>query len=154
MKFRALGLIALVILVLALALPATAQEACTTRTTVGTYMYTCDGLISPAPGAPLLPAKGLGMVTSDRNGTFMGGATFNIGGAVIQQQLTGTENLNPDCTGTITYKQTINGTPVPNDLHITFIVSDKGDTIDGLITDTNAVLSCKLKRTTKATTAN
>jgi len=139
---------ALSLAVLLLATSAVAEEACTTHTTVGTYMYTCDGVISPAAEAPMLPAKGLGTVTADRHGTFTGGATFNVGGTVLQQGLVGTENLNTDCTGTITYRQTIFGEPAP-DLHITLIVSDHGDTIDGLIVDSNAVLSCKLKRTMK-----
>lgn len=140
---------ALIVIVLVLALPASAQQACTTKTTVGTYMYTCDGVISPAKDAPMLPAKGLGVVTADRQGTFTGGAIFNVGGTILQQHLVGTEVLNPDCTGTITYTQTIFGQAAP-DLNIFFIVSDEGDTIDGLIVDSTAVLSCKLKRTAKA----
>ena len=149
MTFKGAAIVGLALALATLTTSASAQEACTPKTTVGTYMYTCDGVISPAESAPMLPAKGLGVVTSDRQGTFVGGATFNVGGTVLLQQLVGTEALSPDCTGTITYKQKIFGNDAP-DLHIFFIVSDHGDTIDGLITDSTAVLACKLKRTTNA----
>jgi len=94
----------------------------------------------------LAPARILGTVTADDNGTFTGGGTISLGGpATLMQALTGTERLNRDCTGTITYTQTINGQPAPP-LDITFIVSEHGDRINGLPMVPGAVLSCRLKR--------
>jgi hypothetical protein len=94
----------------------------------------------------LAPARILGTATADDNGTFTGGGTISLGGpATLTQALTGTERLNRDCTGTITYTQTINGQPAPP-LDITFIVSEHGDRINGLPAVPGAVLSCRLKR--------
>ena len=131
--------------ILGLAAQAFAQK-CTTRTTAGTYAVVCDGFLSPGPGAPLVPAKQLTAATADRNGTFTGTGTISIGGTILQQTAAGTEQLNPDCTGTITFQTTINGQPGPS-LNITFFVSQNGDTIDGLIVDPGTVFACKLTRT-------
>lgn len=144
MKHRFASL-ALVALILGLAAQAFAQQ-CSTRTTAGKYAVVCDGFLSPAPGAPLLPAKQLTTATADRYGNFTGTGTISIGGTILQQTAAGTEQLNPDCTGTITFQTTINGHPGPP-LDITFFVSQNGDTIDGLIVDPGTVFACKLTRT-------
>lgn len=122
------------------------SQQCSTRTTAGKYAVVCDGFLTSAPGAPLVPAKELAVVTADRNGNFTGGGTISIGGTILQQTVAGTEQLNPDCTGTITYEQTIDGQPGPP-LDITFFVSQNGNTIDGLVVDSGAVFACKLTRT-------
>ena len=109
-----------------------------------------DGYLSPGPNAPLLPAKLLGNVTADDGGTFTGSSTVMIGGGPPHTQtVTGTEQLNPDGTGTITYDQKIDNQQGPS-LDITFIVSEKGDRIDGLATDPGTVFSCELRRTPKS----
>jgi hypothetical protein len=124
---------------------ASAQQ-CSTRTTAGKYAVTCDGFLTPAPGAPLVPAKILSVATADRKGNFTASGTISIGGTILQQEVTGTEQLNPDCTGTITYEQTIGGQPGPP-LDITFFVSQDGNIIDGLVVDPGTALACKLTRT-------
>jgi hypothetical protein len=58
---------------------------------------------------PLLPDRGPAVATADRHGTFNGTGTVRVGGGPgLTQTVTGTEQLNSDCTGTITYHQTIN----------------------------------------------
>jgi hypothetical protein len=125
---------------------AQAQEKCSTRTTTGKYVVVCNGFLTPAPNAPLVPAKELALAVGDRSGTFTATGTISVGGTILKATVKGTEQLNPDCTGTITYEQTINGQPGPP-LDITFVVSQNGDTIDGLVTDPGAVFACKLTRT-------
>jgi hypothetical protein len=120
-------------------------QVCSTMNTVGRYVVACSGYLSPAPNAPLVPAKILGTATADYSGTFNGSATASIGGGILTQTVKGTEQLNGDCTGTITYAQILNGKPGPP-LDITFVVSEHVDRIDGLVTDPGAVLSCVLKR--------
>jgi hypothetical protein len=121
----------------------------TTESTAGRYIVVCNGYLSPGPNAPLLPAKLLGTVTADNGGTFTGSSTVMIGGGPPHTQtVTGTEQLNPDGIGTITYDQKIDNQQGPP-LDITFIVSEKGDRIDGLATDPGTVLSCELHRTPK-----
>jgi hypothetical protein len=128
-------------------------QICSTPVTRGTYVVICSGYLSPSANAPLVPAKILGTATADDNGAFKGNTTVSLGGmAVLTQTVSGTEKLNPDCTGSITYAQTINGQPGPP-LDITFVVSQHGDRIDGLATDPGTVLSCTLTRLSIFTSA-
>jgi|ERR1700688_3061997 len=121
----------------------------TTESTAGRYIVVCNGYLSPGPNAPLLPAKLLGTVTADNSGTFIGRSTVMIGGGPPHTQtVTGTEQLNPDGTGSINYDQKIDNQQGPP-LDITFIVSEKGDRIDGLVVDPGTVFSCELRRTSK-----
>src|SRR5438309_971130 len=129
----------------AMAMPAFANDACTAATTRGFYGFTCDGYLAPAPSTPLQPARSLGTCTADRSGFFTCEATVNLAGQPLMQTLKGQAVTSADCTGTITYQQTIFGQPVP-DLHIRYFVLDEGDTIKGLPLDSGQVLSCVLKR--------
>jgi hypothetical protein len=134
------------LLMLVLAASSIHAQQCSTRTTAGRYLVRCAGFLTPGPGAPQLPAKTLAIATADRHGNFTGNGTVNVGGVTVTQTLTGTEQINPDCTGTITYSQTINGQPGPP-INITFVVSEGGDQIDGLVTDAGNTFACKLTRT-------
>ncbi|MBZ5656055.1 MAG: hypothetical protein LAO56_12355 [Acidobacteriia bacterium] len=93
-----------------------------------------------------MPAKTLATATADKNGNFNGSGTVSVGGVTVTQTVSGTEQINADCTGTITYAQTINGQPGPP-INIAFVVSEGGDQIDGLVTDAGSTFACKLTRT-------
>ena len=124
-------------------------NACSTRSTAGRYVVKRDGFLSLGLNAPLLPAKGLAVATADRHGNFDGSGTVSVGGSPgLPQTLSGTEQLNPDCTGTITYHQTIGGNPGP-DINISFFVFRDGDKILGIVTDAGAVYSCELTRVSR-----
>ncbi len=137
-------------LLLGLAMMAgTAQaQKCSTKTTTGTYLVICNGYLPPAANAPIVPAKELATVTADQNGNFNGGGTISVGGFLLDQTVSGTEQLGADCTGSISFAQTINGQPGPP-LDIKFIVSQNGDRIDGLVVDPGTVFACQLTRTSK-----
>jgi hypothetical protein len=130
-------------------------QGVTTRTTAGTYAVVCDGYLtfpnpfpptSNPPSLQFAPAKALGTATADESGHFTGSTTVSVGGfAVVTQTVSGTEKLNPDGTGTITYATTVDGQPGPP-LDITFVVSKHGDRIDGLATDAGTVFACVLRR--------
>ena len=122
-------------------------QSCSPATTLGKYLIVCEGYLSPAAGAPLVPAKVLATATFDHNGSIQGKGLVSIGGGpAVTQVVSGKENINHDCTGTVKYTQTIAGQPAP-DLNIAFVVSQRGNRIDGLVTDPGAVLSCTLHRT-------
>jgi hypothetical protein len=121
-------------------------DQCSSRTTTGKYVVVCDGFLTPAPGTPLVPAKELGVATADPDGDFTGTGTISIGGTILLVTSKGKEKINPDCTGAITYEETIDGQPGPP-LDITFVVSQGGKIIDGLVVDSGAVFACKLTRT-------
>jgi hypothetical protein len=136
------------LLLLLLAAGSLHAQQCSTRTTAGRYLVRCDGYLTPGPGAPQVSAKTLATATADRNGTFTGSGTVTLGGAIVTQTVNGTEQINPDCTGAITYSQTLNGQPGPP-INISFVVSENGDKIDGLVTDPGATFACKLTRISK-----
>ena len=125
---------------------AAGAQQCTARTTVGRYMVVCDGFLSPALNSPLVPAKELATVVSDSSGTFKStDGILTLGGIILHGTAIGTGLTKPDCTGTITYQQTINGQAAP-DLHIAYVISKNGDAIDGIDTDPGTVFSCHLTR--------
>lgn len=121
-------------------------QQCSARTTVGRYLVLCEGFLSPAPNSPLVPARELATVSADASGTFKSAnGILTLGGTVVHSAVIGTGVTKPDCTGTITYQQTINGQAAP-DLHIAYVVSKNGDAIDGIVVDPGSVFSCHLTR--------
>jgi len=129
-----------------------AAQFCSSETTVGQYLVVCDGYLTPAPNAPLVPAKLMATSTSDFGGNIKATGTVSIGGQIVTQVVTGTEKVNPDCTGTVSYTQTINGQPGPP-LDVTFYISGGGDRIDGLSTDPGTVFACVLTRISRISAA-
>lgn len=135
-----------------IALPALAGQFCSQQTTRGTWEYTCEGYL-PLQGSPqLLPARLLGTCNVTKAGDWDCLGSANIGGiAVIEQTqdqgqvLQGHATNNADCTGKITYAQTIFGTKVA-DLNIRYVIWDGGDRISGLPVDGGQVLACSLHR--------
>ncbi len=167
MKNRSIFLQATIaLLVLVGCVGASAQSRCTNRMTKGTYAFACTGtLILPPTGAPAttspatpppIPFAMIGRVISDGTGHWEGSATADIGGTFMPEFLTTTggsdADLNPDCTGTITYKQwsanpKLGGDPFElGPLPIHFVVSDNGNEIDGLPTGSGATVTCRLIR--------
>jgi hypothetical protein len=125
---------------------AAGAQQCTAKTTVGRYIVVCDGFLSPAPNSPLVPAKELATVVSDSSSTFKStDGALTLGGIILHSTAIGTGLTKPDCTGTITYQQTINGQAAP-DLHIAYVISKNGDAIDGIDMDPGTVFSCHLTR--------
>ena len=131
----------------------TAADYCSPSTTVGKYLVVCDGYLTPGPNAPLTPAKVLSVASSNFAGEHNATGTASIGGQVVTQQVTGIAKVNPDCTGSVTYTQTINGQPAGS-ISFTFVVSENGNRIDGLSTDPGSVLSCVLTRTSRDLSAS
>lgn len=132
-------------LALLIATPLLAQQ-CSTRTTEGRYLVVCDGYLTLGPNAPLAPAKLLAAATADANGTFRGtDGILSLGGVQLRQSVVGTEDIHSDCSGTITYTETIDGQPGPP-LNFAFVVSENGNKIDGIGTDPGTVFACRLTR--------
>jgi len=146
---KTVSVLALIVLLVGPAFAESGQQ-CSNRTNTGKYVTVCDGFLTPAPGAPLVPAKLLGVAIVDRYGNITGDGTVSIGGMIVQQTVQGTETVNPDCSGSITYQTWINGQPGPP-LSFTFIISQGGDFANGLSTDSGSVFSCTLTRTKDGT---
>lgn len=136
---------------LGLSVFATAQDACTASGIAGKYVVKCNGYISPAPNAPMLPATLLASANATKNGQWTGTGTLSLGGSIVTQDVksVGPAQVNPDCTGSITYSQTINGQPAP-DIHFNFIVGEGSRKLDGISIDPGTVFSCTLTRVGKS----
>ena len=145
MNIRATAAMSSFVAAFLLSMPATAGPSCSNATIGGNYMFTCEGLLSPAPGAPLLPARSLGTCKSSKTGSITCEALVNVNGTILTQGLVGNAQTDADCTGDVSYQQTINGQPA-GELNAHYTVRDNGDTINGLPTDAGQVLSCTLKR--------
>jgi hypothetical protein len=105
-------------------------------------MYTCEGTLpTPAQTATRI----LGSCTASKTGYFNCSGTVNLGGQILSQGLQGQATTLPNCTGTISYTQTVAGYPAPN-LDINYVVTESGGAINGLPTNSGGVLSCSLKR--------
>ena len=119
-----------------------AAPLCSPQTTRGTWVYTCEGEL-PIPA--MTPARLLGTCTSSRDAYWNCSGSVNLGGLVLPQTLQGQADNNPDCTGTITYANTVGGQSAGN-LDIQYVISDGGSSINGLPTNSGGVLACSLKR--------
>jgi hypothetical protein len=126
----------------ATAVPVSAGAPCAAHTTRGTWMYTCEGTL-PAPAQTA--TRILGSCTASKTGYFNCSGTVNLGGQILSQGLQGQATTLPNCTGTISYSQTVAGFPAPN-LDINYVVTEGGGAINGLPTNSGGVLSCSLKR--------
>jgi hypothetical protein len=120
---------------------AIAAPQCTQQTTRGYWGFTCEGEL-PAGGASL---RSLGTCTASRTAFWDCTATVNLGGQIVSQELHGQAHNNADCTGNITYEQTLGGQPA-GQLQINYVIFDQGDAIKGLPTNSGGVLACSLKR--------
>lgn len=88
---------------------------CTDRTIQGSYGFTFTGTrpASPAPGAPIVEGRGVGIRIFDGQGNFTEVASVKGVNtpASIEQPASGTYKINPDCTGTAFL--TVPGMPGP-----------------------------------------
>jgi hypothetical protein len=89
-------------------------------------------------------------VASNFEGLFRGGGTLSLGGQILQQRIEGPALVNPDGTGSITYKVWIvlpDGSEVQApDWHINFLILDQGKGIWGMPYDSGSAMSCTLQR--------
>ncbi len=118
---------------------------CRSDTIRGSWGVTCSGQITPGPDAPLTSAGLLGTCAIAVDGKITCEATFSLGGMMLTQAVQGQAVVNEDCTGTVKYKQTLNGKPAP-DLNVRYFIYDGGKKMRGLSIDPGSVLACRLVR--------
>src|SRR5690349_14974121 len=90
------------------AFAAAAAPQCTQQTTRGFWVYTCEGEL-PLPNAT--PVRLLGTCDSSRDAYWTCEGSANLGGLVLPQALQGQADNHANCTGTITYANTVGGQP-------------------------------------------
>jgi hypothetical protein len=98
----------LLVLILGLAAAAVAQEHhCAVPGLAGAWAYTETGTVIVPTGATTtmsVVAAAVGRYDLEWDGTFTGTQNSSTNGTVNQDTKTGTWQLNPDCTGTLTLK--------------------------------------------------
>lgn len=124
---------------------ASAAPPCTQQSTWGAWMYTCEGLLPGPPAGALTPTRILGTCSASRSAYWTCEGTVNLGGLIVSQGLVGQANNHANCTGTISYEQTLGGAPAGL-LDIRYVVHDGADAISGLPVNPGVVLSCSLRR--------
>ncbi|MCU0768295.1 MAG: hypothetical protein MUD07_02515 [Burkholderiaceae bacterium] len=125
-----------------------ASRPCNNELTRGNWVYTCEGTLPGPPAGAQTDTRILGSCSASGTGFFTCTGTVNLGGLILPQGLQGQASTLPSCRGTISYAQTIGGAPAPN-LDIEYVVSEGGDAISGLPTNSGGVLSCSLRRIDK-----
>jgi hypothetical protein len=136
--------LAIAMILMAVALVPAWGQTCSNDTTHGTYAFVCSGFISPAPNAPQVPFSALGTASASFAGVFTGSAKASIGGTMVNWSVVGTQNLNSNCTGTITYDQKFDGKPAPP-ININYHVLDSGKEIRGMPVDQGTNIICNLR---------
>src|ERR1700757_183187 len=94
---RRIDIFVVILAGLSLSVFAEAQDACTTNGVAGNYVVTCNGYISPAPSAPMLPATLLASANAAKNGQWSGTGTLSLGGSIVTQDVksVGPAQVNP-----------------------------------------------------------
>ena len=134
-------------LVIAIGSSAAAQAAdtCSLKGTAGTYMVRCTGFNVISPGTNV-PVDVLLLQERQKDGEITGKGTATLGvpgtdgsTTVTPTEISGTAQINSDCTGTEDLVQTFGGVN-PTPAHFKFIAGIRR--IDGINTDPGYVLMC------------
>jgi hypothetical protein len=80
---------------------ASAQDACTTKTLKGSYVFTGHGFIEP--GDPGVERVHAGVLEFDGVGAVSGHQTSSRAGKIGHEKLTGSYALAADCSGTMSF---------------------------------------------------
>lgn len=124
---------------LALRISPTAQaddNVCSDATLKGAFAFTSTGFITAPP--PLAgPFAIVGSQTFDGNGAFEAAATVSQNGNIIPVTMTGTYNVESDCTGTFTAQIS----PVGITTHLFFVIDHNGKEFQAIQTDPGVVVT-------------
>jgi len=109
MAIKYLGGLFAVILTLAVAAPARAEErVCSVERSAGKWSFTDQGTV-----LPIGLRTAIGVFTLDGAGNLNNGvATSSLAGVVASETFSGTYTVNPDCTGTISVHIFVSGTEI------------------------------------------
>ena len=134
---KTLTIAAVIALALGLAPTAKADDkGCSNATLNGTFAFTSTGFIT-APPAFAGPFAETGAQTFDGRGGTTATATLSQNGNILQVSITGTYQVNPDCTGTLTLQVS----PIGVTVHVYFVIDDGGDGFQAIETEPGLVIT-------------
>lgn len=129
---RTLTVTGLLTLALVATQAARANERCSNATLSGTYADQDTGTI-----VGVGPFAGVNVDSFDGRGKLTISGVSSVNGSVSQGTSTGTYQVNPDCTGTYTVKDSSGDT-----FDAFFVISDNGNQLRIVITDPGTVINC------------
>ena len=135
MKHQSARTMVFTALVLAVAAVAWADGGprCSNARVAGDWGYTKTGtLFHPALGA--VPFATMGKLTLEADGTLSGVNTGSVNGAVSNDLLSGTFQINSDCTGTATIEVHDQSGSLLRTLAMALVVDDNWRELRGLVT--------------------
>jgi len=121
------------ILTLILCSMAGAQPVCTANSLVGTYVVSYFGWLTIAmPNAAPITGSGMifGIISIGYDGKMTGAAAISGSGPVTDYDVTGTIQVNADCTGSLRLTGKARGTnqqPMPNELDRFVFLPETGE---------------------------
>jgi hypothetical protein len=120
-------------------------EHCTNETLKGNYGFTITGIRPATPGGPQVAVVGTALTTFHGDGTFDQFDNINVDSPADPLQPdrpgTGTYNLNPDCSGSMTL--TAGGVT----LNLSIIVVDNGREVRTAVVTPNVIITSNGRKT-------
>jgi hypothetical protein len=128
---------------LALGIAPKAKAACTNATLQGTYAFTSTGATTAASPAGAGLVAEVGTQTFDGHGNTTGAATLSGNGTLYELSITGTYQVNSNCTGTFTLMVTFPASSgigtIP--VHVSFAIDGIGTELRAIETDPGDVIT-------------
>jgi hypothetical protein len=127
--------------VLSLRVSAQAQgKTCSNTTLKGSYGYTGTQILTPPAIAG--PFATVGRQAFDGQGNTTAAGTTSVNGQILKVTFTGTYNVNPDCTGSMT----VLVLPVNITGHYYFVIDDDGTELRAISKDPGSVGSTLVRK--------
>jgi hypothetical protein len=112
------------------------DKGCSNASLTGTFAYTSTGFIA-APPEIAGPLVEVGTQTFDGHGNTTAVATLSQNGNILPITVTGTYQLNPDCTGTFTLQVS----PIDVTVHVSFVMDSSLSEFQAIETDPGLVIT-------------
>lgn len=109
---------------------------CSDATLSGSYGYAAAGWLIPPLVPSLTGEAGAGQYTAVGAGHFSGVETVSVGGTLYGENITGTYQVNSNCTGSSVLQDSQGNT-----FHFQFVVSPNGQQINSIETDSDFVVA-------------
>ena len=109
---------------------------CSNATTNGSYGYAVEGWLLPPLVSELAADAAAGQFTADGAGHFSGADTVSFGGTIENRTITGTYQINANCTGSYIFQDSLG-----NVAHFQLVVSPNGQQLSAIETDSDTVVA-------------
>jgi len=113
-------------------------ETCGNATLSGVYGYAIEGWLV---GSGAIPYADAGQLTANGVGSFSGASTTSDGGKIIFRNLSGTYQVNSDCSGTAVLRDNLGRDNLGDVGNLRFVASPDGQNVVFIETDSGTVIS-------------